>query len=51
MPRYTVRGTRELPGATTRFTAPVVAANKEDAEEQFLDDVEDPDEFNVEEVR
>lgn len=43
---YTVHGTRE----GTRFSAPVEAESEEEAREQFLDDVDDPTEFDIDHV-
>lgn len=47
MPVYTVTGTRTKDDEQKRFTAPVVAANEEQAKEKFLDSVEKASEFNM----
>lgn len=50
MTRYNVSGTREVDGETREFEVPVSASSRDEAGEQFLDSVEYPDEFTIEEV-
>lgn len=51
MPTYEVAGTRTRNDQENRFKAPVVAESADEAPSEFLDSVENPGEFEVEEVK
>lgn len=51
MPQYNVQGTREMPNDDDRqFSAPVTADDESSAREKFLEEVEEQDQFSIDNI-
>lgn len=48
---YTIEGTRTVEGEQRRFTAPVEASSRTDAHRKFMEDVSNPSQFRIDEVK